>query len=62
MLQEDRRRRVIVADSNIGGLLEASRFKELWYHLALWYLQARGKQAQPTREGLEQELADRVEL
>ena len=51
-----------MADSNIGGLLEASRFKELWYHLALWYLQARGKQAQPTREGLEQELADRVEL
>ena len=51
-----------VAGSNIEGLLEAFRVKELWDHLARWYRQAQGKQAHPTREGLDQESAVRVEL
>ena len=51
-----------VEGSNIEGLLAASRVKEAWDHLTLWYCHARGKQAHPTREGLDKESAVRAEF
>ena len=44
------------------GFARVSRVKEAWDHLARWYRQARGKQAHPTSNGLDQESAFRAEL
>ena len=62
MLQEDRIQRVQAVGKNIEGFLEEVRVKEAWYHLTRWYCQIRGKQSHPTREGLDQDSADRAEL
>ena len=43
-------------------MLEAVSVKEAWDNLAQCYHQVRGKQAHPTREGLNQEFVERVEL
>ena len=56
-----------MAKSASGGckieeLLLSGRRKEAWDHLARWYLQVRVKQAHPTREGLDEVSADRVEI
>ena len=53
-LQEDRRKRVKAAGSNIEGLLAAGRFKEAWDHLTRWYQHAQGGYTHPTRYGLDQ--------
>ena len=41
--------------------MEAGSVKEAWDHFARWYCRAWEKQAQPTREGLDQELEVRAE-
>ena len=49
-----------VVGSNIEGLLESGRVKEVLDHLVQWHCQAWVKQDHPTREGLDQEMADRA--
>ena len=59
-LQEDRQRRVQAAGLNIEVFLVSVRVKKAWDHLARWYCNVQGKQAHPTREGLDQESAVRA--
>ena len=47
---------------SIESFMEAVMVKEEWDHLTLWYRQVWGKQAHPTREGLDQESMERAEL
>ena len=42
--------------------MASGRVKEEWDHLERWYRHARGKQAHPSREGLDRESEDRAEL
>ena len=59
-LHEVRQQRVQGAGTSIEDLMEAGRVKEEWDHLARWYRKVGVKHAHPTREGLEQESADRA--
>ena len=61
-LQEGRHKRVKSADANTKGLLGAGRVKEAWDHLVRWYCQVRGRQAHPTKEGMDQVSEYRAEI
>ena len=58
----DRQKRVQDAGVSNESLIDTGKFQEAWVRISWWYWQARGAQAPPTLETLDELLTDREEF
>ena len=58
----DRQKRVQDAGVSNESLMDTGKFQEAWVSISWWYWQARGAQAPPTLETLDELLTDREDF